>query len=98
MAVIPQPVKAPSNISGGQGINDFGLMYELFNTVNWSASTSTGVTGYNVYLNGELVATVGPSVLSYTDRNIAQGVSNTYSVIAFNSYGIKSSPISITIN
>ena len=52
-------------------------------TVTWTASTSNGVSGYNVYVNGGStpIATLGSSVTSYTDAAPPYG-NDTYSVVA----------------
>jgi hypothetical protein len=57
-------------------------------SLNWAASTSTGVTGYNVYRstpNGSftLISSLG-NVLSYTDNGVQSGVSYVYVVRASN--------------
>lgn len=91
------PLSPPASITGKQQKNNFGLLYELFNTVNWSASPSNGVVGYNVYRNGAKVASVGAFIFSYQEHNIKGGVGTVYSVTAFDAAGNESSPITITI-
>ncbi|EGX55793.1 hypothetical protein SZN_31124 [Streptomyces zinciresistens K42] len=55
--------------------------------LNWSAaSDDTGVTGYDVYANGQLRATVAGNVLTYTDTQPA-GVDITYFVRAKDAAG-----------
>ena len=48
----------------------------------WNASTdNTGVTGYDVFRDGVVVASVG-NVLTYTDTGLVGGSSHTYAVRA----------------
>jgi chitodextrinase len=50
----------------------------------WNASTdNVGVTGYTVYRNGAVLATVAASTLTYSDATVIQATSYTYSVDAF---------------
>ena len=54
----------------------------------WNASTdNVGVTGYTIYRNGAVLATVGASTLSYSDTTVAQATSYTYSIDAFDAAG-----------
>lgn len=91
------PVEPPSNLQGQQKKNDFGLMYELFNQLNWTPSPSSDVAGYSIYRNGVKIATLGPSTYTYQDNNRKKGTSYTYAVTAFDSQGIESIPVTITI-
>jgi fibronectin type 3 domain-containing protein len=51
--------------------------------LTWTAATdNTGVTAYDIYRNGIFLATVDPTVTSYTDSTVATGVRNTYRVAA----------------
>ena len=57
--------------------------------LSWSAPASDGnspITGYKVYRNGALAATLGV-VLSYTDSGLAQGQTYAYKVTAVNAKG-----------
>jgi chitodextrinase len=54
----------------------------------WNASTdNVGVTGYTIYRNGAVLATVGASTLSYSDTTVAQATNYTYSIDAFDAAG-----------
>jgi sugar lactone lactonase YvrE len=97
IASSPSSLEPPTNLSGKQKTNDFGLEYELFNRLTWTASTSSGVTGYFVYRNGIKIATLNASTLSYEDHKRQKGVTTSYSVTAFNGTGAESSPINTTI-
>lgn len=93
----PQPtVNPPTNLTGYQNKDDFGLIYEWVNTLNWNASSSS-VQGYHVYRNGMQIATLGSSTYQFSDHNIPNGISILYSVTAFDSLGTESSEVSITI-
>lgn len=93
----PDPVEPPSNLQGQQKKNDFGLVYELYNRLSWAFSPSLDVSGYYVYRDGEKIATVGATTNSYQDNNRKKGVSYTYAVTAFNSSGVESAPVNVTI-
>ncbi len=64
----------------------------------WTASTdNVGVTGYKIYKNGNLVATV--STTAYSDTGLAASTSYTYTVSAYDAAGNvsgQSSPASAT--
>lgn len=59
-------------------------------TLTWTASNSTGVTGYNIYkssVNGSAytkIASTGPTVLNYVDTAVLAGQSYYYVVTATN--------------
>ena len=85
-----QPVR---NLSGSRVLNQFFSLAEYVNVVSWSSSLSD-ITGYAIYRNGECIALVPPSQLTYEDHD--QSGSVTYEVVAVN--GIyESSPESITL-
>jgi hypothetical protein len=69
-------------------------------TLNWSASTdSAGVAGYTIYRDGGVLATVGGSVLSFSDGTVAAGTTYTYAVDAFDAarnHSAQSSPVTVT--
>jgi hypothetical protein len=59
--------------------------------ISWSASTgNAGISGYGIYRDGVLLATVPGTNLTYTDATAKPGVSYTYTVDAFDSSGNKS--------
>lgn len=92
----PSPSSSPTNLTGAQKKNDFGLLFELFNQLQWESS-STSVAGFNVYRNGALIASLGPSTFTYQDHNRKRGVTTTYSVTAVSSSGSESVPATISI-
>jgi parallel beta-helix repeat protein len=61
--------------------------------LSWGASTdNVGVTGYTVFRNGSVIATVGGSVLSFSDTSVASTTTYGYSVDAFDAAGNHSAP------
>lgn len=91
------PVPPPGSLRGYQEVNDFALVYELFNFLHWAPSPIDGVTGYKVYRNNTLIATLPRSTLVYEDHNRPKGESTTYSVVAFDGAGNESLPVSFTV-
>ncbi len=89
--------EAPSNASGQQKKNDFGMQFELFNRLTWSASSST-ISGYKVYREGVNIATLPADTLFFEDHNQPKGVQKSYTITAFNSSGTESSAASVTVN
>ena len=67
--------------------------------VSWQASTdNVAVTGYDVYRDSTLLATLGSSALSFNDA-VAAGSTHSYAVDAFDAAGnhsAQSAPVSVT--
>src|SRR6266699_1444192 len=86
------PPSAPSGLSATNGSTTVGL--------GWNAATdNVAVTGYTVYRNGSAFATVGGSVLSYTDSTVSPSTTYTYTVDAFDAAGNHSGlsqPVTVT--
>lgn len=93
----PAP-SSPSDLTGMQKTNDFGLTYELYNVLFWQASSQGSVVGYNIYRDGGKIASVDASTLTYQDHNRKRGSTYNYSVTSFDASGNESSPINISIN
>lgn len=56
--------------------------------VSWNASTDiTGVSGYNVYRNGQQITAVFGGVTTYSDTQLTSNTTYRYSVSAFDSAG-----------
>lgn len=56
--------------------------------LNWSSSTdNTGVVGYQIYRNGELVHASYTAAVSFVDKQLTPGTSYTYAVRAFDAAG-----------
>jgi hypothetical protein len=95
---IAPAISPPQGLTGTQKKNNFGLAFENVNLLNWQPSLTNRVTGYYVYRNGTLIATLNASTLSYQDSNIQRGVVTTYTVSAFDAGNNTSSQVSVTIN
>lgn len=93
----PPAVLPPSNLTGRQRKNNFGLQYELFNTLKWNASPSFNVAGYHIYKNGVLITSVNASTLHYAQHNQKKGAETLYSVTAFDLMGNESTEIDVII-
>jgi parallel beta-helix repeat protein len=69
--------------------------------LSWTASTdNVGVTGYNIYRNGVMLATVSGSTLTYADNSVVVSHIYTYAVDAFDAAGhhsARSRPISVAL-
>ncbi|MNO23186.1 Chitinase A1 precursor [compost metagenome] len=80
-----QPPTAPANLAFTQPTSSSIKL-------TWSAATDNiGVTGYDVYANGQLRGSVNGSTLTYTDTQPAD-VTVTYSVVAKDAAGNASTP------
>lgn len=88
----------PTNLRGSQQRNDFGIMYEIFNTLQWYPSSSLDAQGYYIYRNNVLIATVNASTTSYQDHDQPRNVTTLYGVAAFDKDGNTSSQATVTIN
>ncbi len=92
---IPEPVSALQAI---QLINDFGVVKEYYNVINWSASPTNDILGYKIYRNGNLIATTDTETLTYSDHNVPKDVAFTYTVNAYNSSDQESDATEVTVD
>ena len=54
----------------------------------WAAATdNVGVTGYTLYRDGSLLATLGPATLTYSDTGLTASTTYSYTVDAFDAAG-----------
>lgn len=90
-------VNSPSNLSGIRKKNDFGILCEYYDTINWSLSNSSSVVAYNIYANGIKTAQVGPRTRQYQSHNKQKSNPIVYAVTAIDGAGNESYPITITI-
>lgn len=93
--ITPAPMP-PTGLVAHTVCNDFGTMSELIATLTWTLSPSTGVTAYQIYRNGVLVATVSGSTTTAILHNLARGTS-TFSVVAINASGFASTAAIVTV-
>lgn len=91
------PINPPSSLTGSQEINNFGLAYEYYNTIEWTGSSSAGTIGYHIYKNGTLIASVNNDTFSYVQHNQPQKQISIYTVTAFDAYDNESPSISVTL-
>ena len=67
-------------------------------TINWSAPLSaSGLTGYKIYRNNNVLTTTSSSVLTYTDNSLPQG-NVFYSVTATYTGGFESFPVGNSVD
>jgi len=61
--------------------------------LNWMASSDdAGVTGYEVYRDGQLLTTTGSTATSYSDTTVTPGSTHSYEVRARDAAGNRSAP------
>jgi hypothetical protein len=90
----PEP---PTDLTGRQIKNDFAVVVEYNNLLEWQASPTSPITGYWIYRNDEPIVKVKSTTLYYYDLNVKRNTDYTYSITAVNELEEQSSPISITI-
>jgi YVTN family beta-propeller protein len=96
--ILISPLSAPTDLDGDEYTNNFGVCYELYNLLTWTASSTSDTIGYNIYRDGVLIgSTYGINATLYEDHNRAEGTYYTYTVRAFADNGHESLPITITI-
>lgn len=78
-------VLPPQNLHVTQGIRNFGVFYEYYNTLSWDASYDPNVVGYAIFRNGEFLAQVGAGDLHFIDENRTFNGAVSYSVSAIDS-------------
>ena len=84
------------SLTGFQKLNDFGMVSELYNTLIWTPPNGILPTSYNLFRNGQFLATLPYNQFSYQDHNRKKGVADTYS-ITFLANGKESKPVSIQV-
>ena len=97
LATPPVSLQPPSNFQGKQKKNNFGFEYEFYNQLVWTLSSSSGVSGYFIYRDGQKIASVGAFASSYGDHNRKKGVVYTYAITAVNSAGNESLPVTLAV-
>lgn len=86
-----------ANLAGRQNINDFGVVYEYFNHLQWEPTPFSGVIGYHIYRNGVKIADLSANTFQYDDHNQKKNVPVTYSVVPVDASGQESTPLTVVI-
>lgn len=87
----PSPPPAPPapsfslSLSGNRIKNNFGVVYEFVNALQWSISSNSNVALYRVYRDGVLIATLDSFNTRFEDHDRPKNTAFNYSVIAFDS-------------
>jgi chitodextrinase len=84
----PSALTAPSSLTATPKSAAVGL--------NWGASSGRRLAGYNVYRDGQRIASIGAGTTSYTASGLANGTSYSFYVVAYSSSGTLS-PLSNTV-
>lgn len=90
-------VEPASGFQGVQRKNNFGFEYELYNHLTWTLSPSSETAGYFLYRDDVKIATLSATTRSYDDHDQPRGVSEEYSLVAFDSDGNTSSAVTVTV-
>jgi YVTN family beta-propeller protein len=97
--VIVTPLSTPRSLSGIKNKNNFGIRYELYNTLSWTRGDSEETTGYNIYRNGTLIgSTSGINATTFSDHQREEGASYQYSIRGKAAGNVLSFPITLTID
>jgi hypothetical protein len=75
-------LQPPTNLSVVQSVNNFGLFNEYYNTISWTASTTSDVTQYIILRNDLVLDYVDGSTTSYVDHNQMENEAVTYDIVA----------------
>jgi DNA-binding beta-propeller fold protein YncE len=91
------PTASP-HFTGHQCKNQFVTQTEYVNILQWSSSKDPAVVKYLLYRNGVLIAKIPRSKpLKYTDHDQPKDNVTTYTLIAVDASGLKSSPKTVTL-
>lgn len=91
-------VAPPSNVMATQGVTNFNVYQDYFNTISWDASSDPTVNQYNIFRNGIFFAVTNSSTLQFTDHNAIQNGTVTYGIAAFTTNFLQSEIVSFTLN
>ena len=84
-----------STLTGKQKTNRFLAQSELYNQLQWTASSLPNIVFYRVYRNGTLIAEV--TELEYKDHHRIEGKVDTYLVTSVDSSGNEGFPQTVTL-
>jgi len=87
----------PANFQGNRVTNRFPSQSAVSAHLSWTPNTDPNVTSFNIYQNGNLVATVPSYLSSYKDCNIDPCQSYSYTIISVNTTGDESAGETIVI-
>lgn len=82
-------IQPPTNLSVVQTMNNFDVIVEYMNTLNWTLSISPVVIGYNIYRNGVLIKVLN-NVSQFIDHNRTPGETIVYGVSSIDQNGNES--------
>jgi YVTN family beta-propeller protein len=85
--VIIKGVQTPPSFAGKQKSNTIGIASRPVNKFSWERSGASSLAGYYLRRNGELIATLGASAHSYTDKTFNASQTNVYTLAAFDTQG-----------
>ena len=95
---LPTPsILPPSNLTGFQGVNKFPFQRVYYNKIFWDASPTSAIVGYHIYRNNQLAGSNPASDLQFTDPSVGKSTSAQYAIKAYDSNGVESSAVTITI-
>jgi hypothetical protein len=86
----------PSSPMVVQGVNDFKVFQEYYNTVSWTASPDPNTVAYKIYRNGSFYLEVDLSQLSIIDDNQFQNGAVTYGIAAIDAEHSQSQIINVS--
>ena len=99
VATAPAHTTAPPILFQGEVIQNETLIHsEIIHRLTWGPSSSGDVTHYLLSRNGILIATVSANALfSFNDRGRSATAIDSYSLVAVNTYGFESSPLTLSL-
>ncbi len=71
-------------------------VYSKSAKISWLPPVNSDVTAYNIYRDGQLVATVTDTY--YVDQELVLGEEYVYEIVGYTTVGIETTPVSITVN
>lgn len=87
----------PSNFKGRVILNKFPFHQEYFYEFTWDPCPSSKIIAYHLFKDNKLLAKLNANTFVFVERNKNMKIQHTYTLIAENSDGLLSLPISITL-
>ena len=94
VSVIPN-LEPPSGLAVTPVVNNYGIVSEIDNVVQWLASPSAGVCSYIIFRDGVQIGVAYPSQLQFIDHNRTIGETVTYTIYSNDIYARQSAPVAI---